>query len=120
MLHDIGKIGVPDAILLKKSELTEDEWQVMRRNERIGAEIIQTTFASKKLAESVRMYRAWYGENPRHPELPIGDKIPLGARILAIADAYDSMVNDRGYRKGRSRDEAFAELRSWAKKQIRS
>ncbi len=118
MLHDIGKIGVPDAILLKKSELTDEEWQIMGRNERIGTEIIQTTFASQKLAENVRMYRAWYGGNPKHPELPVGDKIPLGARILAIADAYDSMVNDRSYRKGRTREEAFSELRSCARTQF--
>jgi len=118
MLHDIGKIGVPDAILLKSSELTAEEWQIMHRNERIGQEIIQTTFANQKLAETVRMYRAWYGGNPRHPELPIGDKIPVGARILAIADAYDSMVTDRSYRKGRTRDEAFHELRRCAIKQF--
>ncbi|MAD79612.1 MAG: hypothetical protein CMJ50_02045 [Planctomycetaceae bacterium] len=118
MLHDIGKIGVPDAILLKNSELTEEEWHIMRRNERVGAEIIQTTFASQKLAEIVKMYRAWYGGNSRHPELPIGDKIPVGARILAIADAYDSMVNDRSYRKGRTREEAFQELRRCTIKQF--
>ena len=118
MLHDIGKIGVPDAILLKKSELTQEEWQIMYRNERIGQEIVQTTFANQNLAETIRMYRAWYGGNPRHPELPIGDEIPVGARILAIADAYDSMVTDRGYRSGRTRDEAFHELRRCAIKQF--
>lgn len=118
MLHDIGKIGVPDAILLKNGELTQEEWQIMHRNERIGQEIIHTTFANQKLAEYVKMYRAWYGGNPRHPELPIGDKIPIGARILAIADAYDSMVTDRRYRKGRTRDEAFHELRRCAIKQF--
>lgn len=118
MLHDIGKIGVPDAILLKNTELTQEEWQIMNRNERIGLEIIHTTFANEKLAETVKMYRAWYGGNPRHPELPIGDKIPVGGRILAIADAYDSMVTDRSYRKGRTREEAFHELRRCAIKQF--
>ena len=90
----------------------------MYRNERIGQEIIQTTFANQHLAEIVQMYRAWYGGNPRHPQLPIGDKIPIGARILAIADAYDSMVTDRGYRAGRTQSEAFHELRRCAIKQF--
>ncbi len=118
LLHDIGKIGVPDAILLKQGELTRQEWEVMNRNERIGQEIIRTTFANRQLAETVRTYRAWFGGNSQQPGLPVGAQIPLGARILAIADAYDSMVTDRNYRPGCSQQEAFAELRRCAGRQF--
>lgn len=114
LLHDIGKIGVPDAILLKPGKLTDEEWQVMNSHEGIGAEIVHSTFANPKLAEVIRMYRAWFGGTPRRPELPTGDAIPLAARILAIADAYDSMTTSTSYRQALARDEAFTELRRCA------
>ncbi len=111
LLHDIGKIGVPDSILLKPGPLDEDEWKVMSMHERVGVEIVQTTFSNAKLHEIISTHHSWFGGHPRHPELPTGDEIPVGARILAIADAYDAIVSDRVYRKARTRDEAFAELR---------
>jgi diguanylate cyclase (GGDEF)-like protein/PAS domain S-box-containing protein/putative nucleotidyltransferase with HDIG domain len=118
LLHDIGKLGVPDAILLKPGSLTEEEWTIMNTHDRIGVEIIMAAFSSPELSEIVRTHHAWYGGNPRSPELPRGEEIPLRARILTIADAYDAMVSDRVYRKGRSREEAFAELRRCAGKQF--
>jgi hypothetical protein len=118
LLHDIGKLGVPDAILLKPGSLTQEEWAIMSAHDRIGVEIIMAAFSSPELTEIVRMHHAWYGGNPRSPELPTGEDIPLRARILTIADAYDAMVSDRVYRKGRSRAEAFAELRRCARKQF--
>ena len=111
LLHDIGKLGVPDAILLKPSSLTEEEWKIMSTHDRIGVEIIMAAFSSQELTEIVRTHHAWYGGNPREPGLPRGSDIPLRSRILAIADAYDAMVSDRVYRKGRSREDAFVELR---------
>jgi diguanylate cyclase (GGDEF)-like protein/putative nucleotidyltransferase with HDIG domain/PAS domain S-box-containing protein len=111
LLHDIGKLGVPDSILLKPGSLTADEWKVMRSHEQIGVEIITAAFASPEMTEIVRHHHCWFGGQPESPELPTGDHIPLGARILAIVDAYDAIVFDRVYRKARSRDEAFAELR---------
>ena len=110
-LHDIGKIGVPDSILLKPGPLTQDEWQVMTMHDHIGVEIIKSSFACSELAEIMTNHHAWYAGNPRSPELPTGDDIPLGARILAIADAFDAIVSDRVYRRGRSIEDAFAELR---------
>ena len=118
LLHDIGKIGVPDAILLKPGKLSEDDWRVMNSHERIGVEIVHSTFASPKLAEIIRLYRAWYGGAPRRPDLPRGNEIPLAARILAIADAYDSMTHYAPYRPSLSREEAFAELRRCAHSQF--
>ena len=111
LLHDIGKIGVPDAILLKPGKLTDEEWEVMNSHERIGAELVHSTFSSPKLAEIIRTYHAWFGGNPRRPDLPSGDDIPLAARILAIADAYDSMTSRNPYRQSLAPEEAFSELR---------
>lgn len=114
LLHDIGKVGVPDAILLKPGALTDDEWKVMRRHERIGAEIVDASFSSAKLTAIVGNYRLFYGGKPDDSNSPKGTSIPLGARVLNIADAYDSMVSDRSYRKGRSAKEAYEELRRCA------
>ena len=118
LLHDIGKLGVPDAILLKPGPLNEDEWKIMSTHDRIGVEIIMAAFSSRELTDIVRTHHAWYAGNPREPSLPCGDAIPLRSRILTIADAYDAMVSDRVYRRGRARGMAFAELRSCAGEQF--
>jgi diguanylate cyclase (GGDEF)-like protein/PAS domain S-box-containing protein len=114
LLHDIGKLGVPDAILLKPGPLTGEEWKVMARHDRIGTEIIMAAFSSHELTEIVRTHHAFFGGQGRNPGLPQGTEIPLGARILTIADAYDAIVSDRVYRKGRCQADAFAELRRCA------
>ncbi|MGE3778882.1 MAG: diguanylate cyclase, partial [Pirellulaceae bacterium] len=110
LLHDIGKIGVPDAILLKQSPLTADEWQVMSRHDRIGVEIIHSAFCCDALSEIVQSHQMWFNRQN-------GDasrSVPAGARILQIADAYDAMVSHRVYRTARSHAEACAELRRCA------
>ena len=114
LLHDVGKIGVPDSILLKPGPLTEDEWQVMSAHDTMGVGIVESAFRCRELTKIIESHHAWYGGKPNFPELPIGQNIPLGARILAIADAFDAMVSDRVYRKGCSCEEAFAELRRCA------
>jgi diguanylate cyclase (GGDEF)-like protein/PAS domain S-box-containing protein len=114
MLHDIGKLGVPDAILMKPGPLTESEWKVIRTHERIGEEIIAAAFTSEQLTAITRHHHARYGGTPHDPDALKGTDIPVGARILAIADAYDAMVNDRVYRKGMGQEAAFAELRRCA------
>lgn len=111
LLHDIGKIGVPDSILLKSEALTLDEWEVMRRHDRIGVEIVRASFDCEPVTSIVECYRAHFGGTRNRPGLPSGESIPVGARILAIADAYDAMTTDRPYRKALTRDEAFDELR---------
>ena len=114
LLHDIGKIGVPDHVLLKPGPLTPDEWKVMRRNDTIGAEIVRAAFASPQLSTIVEHYQAHYRDPDAQPGFPMGNNIPLGARILAIADAYDSMVTDRVYRKSCTSEQALAELKRCA------
>lgn len=114
LLHDIGKLGVPDSILLKPGPLTPEEWKIMRSHDSMGEEIIAAAFASPELTNLVRMHHAWFGGSPHVANLPKGESIPIAARILTIADAYDAMTSDRVYRQGRSRDDAFAELRRCA------
>ena len=114
LLHDIGKLGIPDAILKKPGALTDIEWKVMRAHDGMGVEIITAAFSSDELREIVRTHHAWFAGNPRDPDLPLGNDISVSSRILAIADSYDAIVTDRVYRKGRSRDEAFVELQRCA------
>lgn len=114
LLHDIGKIGVPDEILLKPSSLTGDEWELMGRHDRIGVEIITSAFDCPALSEIIFNHHAFYDGSKGGSHLPKGQEIPLGARLLAIADSYDAMVSDRIYRKGRSHDEAIKELKRCA------
>ena len=113
MLHDIGKVGVPDHILLKPGPLTKAEWQVMSHHDRIGVEIIAGAFECQLLTDIIASHHQFYGRGPD------GDTIdergvPQAARLLAICDTYDAIVSDRVYRKGRTHDEAIAELRRCA------
>ena len=110
LLHDIGKIGVPDRILMKAGPLTEQEWRIMRIHDRIGVDIVESSFSNPQLVEIVRYHHANF-DGSGDSDSPAGEDIPLGARLVTIADAYDAMVSDRVYRKGCPQEEAFAELR---------
>src|SRR5262249_25487589 len=92
--HDVGKIGIPDVILKEPGALTGKEWAVMKAHDPIGVEIPTAAFSSESLREMIRTHNAWFGGNPQSPELPVGEAVPVGARILAVADAYDVMVTD--------------------------
>lgn len=113
LLHDIGKIGVPDSILLKSTPLSDQEWQVMKKHERIGIEIVNTSFASYELNEIIENYRVHFDQGGRH-----SNQLPIGARILAIADAYDSMTAHHPYRKSMTPRESITELRRCAGQQF--
>jgi diguanylate cyclase (GGDEF)-like protein/PAS domain S-box-containing protein len=114
-LHDIGKLGVPDSILLKPGPLTDEEWRIMRDHERRSIDVIASTFLSPELVEIVRNHSLRYdGSSSQDPARPKGKGIPLGARILNIADAFSAIVSHRPYRQARSYEEAFKELRRCA------
>ena len=113
-LHDIGKLGVPDAILHKEDALTEEEMRTVHDHLRFGVETVASTCSSSELTKILSNRYAWYGGNSREPDLPTGNDIPLGARILAICDSFSAMVSPRPFRDTRSHDEAFAELRRCA------
>lgn len=114
LLHDIGKIGVPDNVLLKPGPLSDEEWNMMRKHDRIGVDIATSTFNCEELSELIRTHHAFFGGSEANPNLPTGPDIQLAARLLSIADAYDAMTSDRVYRKARSHEEAIEELRRWA------
>ena len=118
LLHDIGKIGVPDSVLLKPTRLTEEEWKIMEAHARIGVEIVESSFDSPELADIVRWHHCRFDGVRQSNDMPLGQNIPLGARIVCICDAFDAMVSDRVYRKGRSPEDAFTELKRCAGSQF--
>ncbi len=110
LLHDIGKVGVPDSILTKPGRLTEDEWRVMGRHPVEGARIVGHVTELAALVPMIRHHHEWY-DGTGYPDRLKGEDIPLGARIISIADAYDTMTTQRPYRDTVSEEEALEELR---------
>ena len=109
LLHDIGKIGVPDHILRKPGPLTENEWYTMKTHPDLGAKIIANIPFLEEVAVIIRAHHErWDGNG--YPEGLAGEQIPLGARIFAVADSFDAMTSDRPYRRGRQLDEALLEI----------
>jgi len=112
-LHDIGKIGIADAVLLKPGRLTESEMAEMRRHSEIGAAILEVHDAMSEIAQIVRHHHErWDGRG--YPDALVGKAIPLGGRIIAVADAFNAMISDRIYRPALPVDRAWAELRAHA------
>lgn len=118
LLHDIGKVGVSDEVLLKRGKLSPDEMELMTWHDRVGVELIESAFECPELTKIVRLRQAHFDGSGRNRNLPFGPEIPIGARILSICDSYDSMVSDRVYRKGCSHEVAIAELRRFAGSQF--
>ena len=109
LLHDIGKIGVPDHILRKPGALTDAEWTTMKTHPDLGAKIIAAIPFLEEVAVIIRAHHErWDGNG--YPEGLAGESIPLGARIFAVADSFDAMTSDRPYRRGRALEESFAEI----------
>jgi putative two-component system response regulator len=110
LLHDVGKIGVPEAILQKPGPLTEDEWAVVRRHPQIGERICKPLAFSERYVPIVRHHHErWDGAG--YPDRLAGELVPVGARIVALADALDAMTQDRPYRRGMPLEAALAEIR---------
>jgi putative nucleotidyltransferase with HDIG domain len=98
LLHDVGKIGVPDSILLKPGKLTDEEWKVMRSHTRIGYQMISKIKFLKGAADIVRYHHErWDGKG--YPHGVAGEDIPLGARIFAVIDTYDAITSKRPYKE---------------------
>ncbi len=117
-LHDIGKIGVPDALLRKAGPLTEGEQRVMRTHTSIGARILGGSQSPLlQLAEKVAESHHERYDGSGYPKGLAGVSIPIAGRIVAVADAFDAITNDRPYRKGRSVDQALQILREEAGRQ---
>ena len=113
LLHDIGKVGVPDAILTKMGKPTKEEWLVIKRHSAEGARIVSYVKELSSLVPIILHHHEWY-DGTGYPDGLKGIDIPAGARITSIADAYDTMVTKRPYRKVVSPKEACEELRRFA------
>jgi diguanylate cyclase (GGDEF)-like protein/putative nucleotidyltransferase with HDIG domain len=110
LLHDIGKVGVPDAILRKPGGLTAPEWEVMREHPAIGAQIVSAIGSLSHLAPAVRAeHERWDGGG--YPDGLAGEDVPLASRICFVCDAWHAMTSDRPYRRALSIEQARAELR---------
>jgi putative two-component system response regulator len=107
-LHDVGKIGIPDAILLKPGSLTDEEFEIMKTHTTIGARILSgSRFPLLRMAEEIALthHERWDGRG--YPKGLRRDALPVAGRIVAVADAFDAMTNDRPYRKALSPEEAW-------------
>jgi diguanylate cyclase (GGDEF)-like protein len=112
-LHDIGKVAIPDAIITKPADLTEEEEVFMRRHTVIGERILTAAPSLSGAAKLVRSsHEAWDGSG--YPDGLSSVEIPLGARIIAVCDAFDAMISDRSYAPRKTVEEALAELRRCA------
>ena len=112
-LHDIGKAAIPDAILNKPGALSDDEWTFIRRHTVIGEAIVRAAPSLAHTAELVRSHHERH-DGSGYPDALAGDEIPLGARIIAVSDAFDAMTTDRPYRAGMPTAAALDELRRGA------
>jgi two-component system cell cycle response regulator len=115
-LHDVGKAIVPDSVLAKPAPLTEDEWKLVRRHPSVGAEMLD-----EDGLEDLRDWVLAHQERPDGDGYPLGSKgrqIPLGAKIIAVADAYEAMTSERSYRAAMSQEDAQSELARCAGRQF--
>lgn len=118
ILHDIGKIGVSDAVLRKPGSLDEDEREQMRRHAQGGKDILASASDASSEMKDFILYHHEQFDGKGYPYGLKGMDIPLGDRIIAVADAFDAMVTDRPYRKGLPRDTALEELRKCSGRQF--
>lgn len=111
LLHDIGKIHIPDAVLNKADKLDDTEFQQINKHPVLGSQILELAPSLHKYIPTVKHHHERY-DGTGYPEGLSGDDIPLHAQIVALADTYDAMTSSRPYRKGRSRSEAINEIRA--------
>lgn len=118
LFHDVGKIKTPDSILLKKSRLSPEEYEEMRRHVEYGASILSKAPSLAKYIPSTRHHHEWHN-GKGYPDGLVGDDIPLFAAIIAVSDAFDAMTSDRPYRVALSEGTALRELDRMAGTQFR-
>jgi len=119
LLHDVGKIGVRDAVITKPDRLTPEEYAEITEHPEIGARILQPVAFLSDLIDCVRHHHEWYNGGERgYPARLRGDRIPLPARIILVADTVEAMSSDRPYRKGMSLETVTQELRKYSGSQF--
>ncbi len=117
LLHDIGKIGVPEAILCKQDRLTPQEYEMMKTHTTRGAEILSPLTGFEECIAGVKYHHEHY-DGTGYPDGLKGEEIPMVAAIIAVADAFDAITTDRSYRKGLSKDLAMGEIQKFVGKQF--
>ncbi len=117
LLHDLGKLGVPEAVLEKSAPLTQQEWEVIKRHPDIGARMIEQIWCLRRVAQVIRHHHERY-DGSGYPDGLEAREIPLTGRIVAATDAYDVMVRGRPYGGSRSPTEAIGELMDGAGSQF--
>src|SRR5438309_6640696 len=117
VLHDIGKVGIPESILNKNGPLNPEEWETMKSHVKFGAKILDPLTPLARIRDMVLHHHEFF-DGSGYPEALTGENIPLGARIIAVADAYDTITSDRTYKKARNAKDALAELERCANAQF--
>jgi HD-GYP domain-containing protein (c-di-GMP phosphodiesterase class II) len=117
LFHDVGKIKIPDSILLKEGKLDTQEKREMTRHTEYGTEILSKAASLFKYIPAVRHHHEWY-DGTGYPDGLSGDKIPLAAAIISLADVYDAMTSDRPYRKALTKEDARSKIMDLAGKQF--
>jgi len=109
VLHDVGKVGIPEAILNKSGPLNLEEWDTMKTHVTYGGRLLEPLVPLARIRRMVLHHHEFF-DGSGYPEALTGENIPLGARIITIADSYDTITSDRSYKKGRTAEEALSEL----------
>lgn len=108
-LHDIGKIGIPDSILMKTDKLTTEEYEIIKNHSEYGYKILEKVSSLKEMAIIIRHHHErWDGKG--YPSGISGEEIPVISRIISVADAFDAMTSNRSYRKPMEYEEALSQL----------
>jgi HD-GYP domain-containing protein (c-di-GMP phosphodiesterase class II) len=115
LLHDVGKIGIRDAVITKPARLSPEEYDEIKRHPEIGAKILEPVSFLRDVVPCVRHHHEWYdGSTSGYPSRLRGDQIPLPSRIILVCDTVEAMTSDRPYRKGLPLDVVIAELRKYS------
>lgn len=117
ILHDVGKIGIPDAILKKPGKLDPEEWEVMKRHPEMGYRMLEHIRFLEPALDIVLSHQERF-DGSGYPRGLKGEEIPQGARVFAVVDTFDAMTSDRPYRKALSIDDACNEIKEWSGRQF--
>jgi HD-GYP domain-containing protein (c-di-GMP phosphodiesterase class II) len=110
LLHDIGKIAIPEKILLKPGKLTDEEFEIIKKHPELGEHLINGIGKLKLISNWLKSHHERY-DGKGYPDGLVGEEIPISSRIIAIADTYDAMTSTRSYRPALSHEEAIGEIK---------
>jgi HD-GYP domain-containing protein (c-di-GMP phosphodiesterase class II) len=119
LLHDVGKIGIPDAIITKPDRLDHDEYELIKDHSAIGARILEPVHFLRHIVPCVRHHHEWFDGSERgYPDCLVSQQIPMPSRVLLVADTVEAMTSDRPYRKALPVETVIEELRKYSGSQF--